>query len=486
LAVSQSFTERTFLLDEAVNIPRRLSEYKRGDRILFVATLKASYINVDSIGADFVHLFEDGVSIRGALAILEAKYGPTADLVRALGDLLVQIDTKGFYQHAKIVEDSFESMTMLARLTNRCNLRCTHCLVSSSPDWPSENELSTTTWCSILEDYSKFAVENRFAQPRVTMTGGEALFRLDAFDILARSKSLGLRTELYTNGVLVVNSRIASKIASMTDEVQISFDGATAPIHDQIRGAGMFARTLKGVRLLAEANARFRLAVVVMPMNFQDLMDNLPALVQSIPGKFPVRLSLAIDAGRADRSMQFASTVQGEQKIKLLIERLTGGGVGSTRRPIPNLKTKSCGYSRELNVDSDGLVYGCGPQVHPIGNIREESFRSIADRVVMKSRAAEVDLVEGCKDCDIRYVCGGICRVNNISRTGSATISSCDRANKENNIMRLFGRSSDIVPLSVLSGSVSRMSTAKAATSSSILFPVSALAGLNKIERRVE
>ncbi len=486
MTVSESFIERTFLLDQPVNIPRRLSEYKRDERTLFVATQKASYINVDSIGAEFVHLFEDGVSIRQAIATLKAKYGTAVDVVRTLGDLLVQIDTRGFYQHAKLVEDSFESTTMLARLTNRCNLRCTHCLVSSSPDWPSDKELSTTTWCSVLEDYSKFAVDNRFAHARVTITGGEALYRLDAFDILAQSKSLGLRTELYTNGVLVVNSRIASKIASMTDEVQISFDGATAPIHDQIRGAGMFARTLKGVRLLAEASARFHLAIVVMPMNFQDLMDNLPALVRSIPGKVPVRLSLAIYAGRAEQSMQFASTVQGEQNIKRLIERLTGEGVGSKRTPIPNLKMKSCGYARELNVDSDGLVYGCGPQLHPLGNIKEESFRSIADRVVMKSRRAEVDLVEGCKDCDIRYVCGGICRVNNMSRTGSATISSCDRANKESNIMRLFGRSSDIVPLSVLSSTVSRMSTAKGANSAPILFPVSALVAPNKTERRVE
>jgi radical SAM protein with 4Fe4S-binding SPASM domain len=453
VAVEETTQERTFLLDETVDIPRRLSEYTRGERTLFVAVTKASYINVDSIGAEFIHLFEDGVSIRNALATLRTKHGPNVDLHHILGQVLTQIETRGFYQHTPVEEETFDSFAMLGRLTNRCNLRCAHCLVSSSPDWPTAHELNTATWCSAITEYSKFTKTRGFLNPRVTLSGGEALSRVDAFDILSHSKSLGLRTELFTNGVLIVNARMASRVASVTDEVQVSFDGASAPVHDQIRGAGMFERTLRGVRLLAETGARFRLAVVVMPMNYQDLLDNLPDLIRSIPAKFNVKLGLAILEGRADQSMLFSSVVEGERRLKTLIDRLSAEGVRNKRRMTPNLKTATCGYGRELTIDSNGLVYTCGPRLHPVGNLREESFWTIADRTVMKSRGAEVDFVEGCKECDIRYVCGGICRLNNISRTGSSTISSCDRANKERNIMKLFGRSSDFVPLALLASS---------------------------------
>jgi len=485
MAFAQTTQERSFHLDQSVNIPRRLSEYTRGERTLFVATAKAAYINVDSIGAEFVRLFEEGASLRTALATLSAKHGTNVDLIGILGDLLVQIETRGFYQHAQVTDDSFETMTMLARLTNRCNLRCTHCLVSSSPDWPADNELSTSVWCSAIDDYSKFASERGFTKSRVTVTGGEALYRLDAFDILAHSKALGLRTELFSNGVLIANSRIASKVASVTDDVQLSFEGATAPIHDQIRGAGMFERTLRAARLLAESNARFRIAIVVMPMNFQDLVDNLPALVRSIPAKFAVRLSLAVHQGRANESMLFSSSVEGEQKIKLLIDRLSGEGVRNERLIKPNMKTISCGYARELTVDSDGLVYACGPIMHPLGNLKEESFWAVADRTITKSRQAEVDFVEGCKECDIRYVCGGICRLNNISRTGRATVSSCDRANKERNVMKLFGRSSDIVPLSLLAASGISQPPGGMASAMVGLVPLNVLTGLNRTERRL-
>ena len=486
MAIVRGTQTRAFDLDKTVNIPRRLSEYTRGDRTLFVATVKASYINVGPIGADFVRLFEDGVTIRDALAKICASAGSDVNVVGVLGDLLVQIETRGFYQDAEVKEEVFDSMIMLARLTNRCNLRCTHCHVSSAPDWPTVNELDTVTWLAVVDDYLKFAKERGFPRPRVTFTGGEALSRLDAFDILSHSKSLGLHTTLFTNGVLIVNSRMASRIASAVDEVQVSLDGATARVHDQVRGAGMFERTLRGVKLLAEANVRFRISTVVMPQNYQDLLDNLPALIRSIPGGFNVKLSLAAHEGRASRNMLFSSPAEGEARLNMLIAHLSREEVRPERPLTNNLKATSCGYGRELTVDSNGLVYGCGPQLHPMGDLKKESFWAIADRTMGRSRGAHIDLVEGCKECDIRYVCGGICRLNNISRMGSATVSSCDRANKERNVMKLFGRSSDIVPLSLLAMSASPKPNSVSGGYPAGLVPLSSLTGSHPSERRIQ
>jgi len=249
---------------------------------------------------------------------------------------------------------------------------------------------------------------------------------------------------------------MAATIANAVNEVQVSFDGATAPVHDRIRGIGMFDRTVRGVRFLAETNVKYRLAITVMPQNYEDLMNNLPALVEDLGCKFRIRLGLAVQEGRATHDMTFKSTQEGENKIQTLIQRMCDLGLRYPRSLVNNFKKMSCGYARELTVNSDGLVFGCGPIKYPIGNLNEESFYSIADRTIHKSKRAEIDSVEGCRDCNVRYLCGGICRLNNKSRMGSHEISCCDLANKERVLTKLFGYASNIVPVAMLSNNVER------------------------------
>jgi radical SAM protein with 4Fe4S-binding SPASM domain len=452
-------------MDETVPIPRRLAEYKRGDKSLFVAITKASYVVAGPIGSEFIYMFEDGIPLGAALSNMRAKYGKEreSEIRVALTDLLTQIETRQFYQHAR-PREAMAEQTMLIRLTNRCNLRCTHCLVSSSPDWPKENELSTDEWLAAVEQFAAFTSERGFSKRQITVTGGEALVRQDALEIAHRSKSLGMYTVLYSNGVSIASARVAAAIASAVDELQISFDGATAEVHDAVRGSGMFVRSIRGVDFLREAGVRFHIAVVVMPQNYDDLLLNLGALVRRLGECFVVKLGMAVKEGRATEDMMFRSIAEGEDQIRILIDRLASEGVRAASPFTPNLKNTSCGYARELTVDENGLVYGCGPRQFPIGNLKTESFLSIAERVIGNSRGAEVDLVEGCRDCNIRYLCGGTCRLNNIARMGRATISSCDQAEKERRIGVLFGRAANIVPVKVLVDSLGRLMEARTPT----------------------
>jgi radical SAM protein with 4Fe4S-binding SPASM domain len=447
----QGVLTRGFPLSEPVNIPRRLAEYKRGDRTLFVAITKASSVVVGPIGADFIYMFEDGLPLGTAISNMREKYGEPkeSEIHAALTNLLMQIETRAFYQDAEPKDATFEH-TMLIRLTNRCNLRCTHCLVSSAPDWPIDHDLSTSEWCSAVDQFAEFCANRGITKPRVTVTGGEALVRKDALDIAKRAKVSGAYTELFSNGVLIVNSRIALAVADAVNEVQISFDGATANVHDAVRGKGMFERTVRGVRLLADAGVKFHIAIVVMPQNFDDLMDNLSSLVRMLGEGFAVKLGVAVKEGRAADNMVYASPAVGEERIQRLIDRMVAEGVRAPKPLKRNLRSVSCGYAHEITVNSDGLVYGCGPQKFPIGNLKTEPFFSIANRVMSNSKRAEIDLVEGCRDCNIRYLCGGTCRLNNISQMGRADLSCCDLAEKERNLALLFGRASNIVPIEVL------------------------------------
>jgi radical SAM protein with 4Fe4S-binding SPASM domain len=448
---------RQFPLSESINIPRRIAEYKRGDRFLFVATTKASFVRTGPIGAEFMYMFEDGISLGVALSTLCRKHGAAkeAEIRSALSDLLTQIEARQFYQNAEVFEDAF-SQTMLARLTNRCNLLCTHCLMSSSPDWPAHKELTTSEWCSIVGQYAEFVSKRGFSNYHTTFTGGEPLLRKDALEIAQHCKSLGIYTELFSNGALIANPRIAVAISSAVDEVQISVDGATAEVHDSIRGRGMFERSIRGLQLLRDANVKVRIAVVVMPQNFDDLMSGLPALVRRLGEGFLVKVSPAVEQGRATKGMLFASLAEAEEKVRALIGRLVSEAVRVRRPVIPNVMAKTCGYGREITISSDGLVYTCGPQKYPVGNLKSESFLSIAERISQKSMLADIDHVEGCRDCNIRYLCGGTCRLSNIARMGQAEVSCCDQSEKERKIQVLLGRASNIVPLYSLSNGSNR------------------------------
>ena len=57
---------------------------------------------------------------------------------------------------------------------------------------------------------------------------------------------------LQTNAILI-NSMNLDTILSLKDRgliIQISLEGATAPVHDRVRGKGSFDKTMKALRLL--------------------------------------------------------------------------------------------------------------------------------------------------------------------------------------------------------------------------------------------
>lgn len=439
---------RPFPFNRSVDVPKTIVKYRWRDKALLVAPTQASYIVVGPVAEEFVTMFRGGVALGAALASLRAKYtgDSSTDIDSVLENLLRQIEMHGFYERAEPQEDT-PSLSVLMRVTNRCNLQCVHCLMSASPTWRTEQELCFATWCRIIDEYANFMAQWPDRKRRLTVTGGEPLLREDALAIARHAKTLGLYTELYTNAALISTRECASLVAGAVDEVQISVDGATAPIHDAIRGQGMFDRTVHAIRLLRAENVKVRLAIVVMPINYDDLLANLAPFVCSLGDGYSIRLGLAVEQGRADQRMLFSSVAQGEERMRALIARLVDARLRAPNAITPNLKLTSCGYAHEVTISSDGAIYACGPEKFPIGNGATDSFAKIAERMASMAECTEIDAVEGCRTCDIRYLCGGTCRLNNIARTGRSNVSCCDAAERDRRICALAERAFDTAPL---------------------------------------
>jgi MoaA/NifB/PqqE/SkfB family radical SAM enzyme len=132
-----------------------------------------------------------------------------------------------------------------------CNLACTHCFISCSPTNHTHEMLSLEDVRRTLAEAVGLGVKEYY------FTGGEPFLNPDMEAILEAALAAGPATVL-TNGMLldVARCRRLAAMAAASDyslDLRVSLDGWDAESNDAIRGEGVFARTLDGVRNLVAA-----------------------------------------------------------------------------------------------------------------------------------------------------------------------------------------------------------------------------------------
>ncbi len=156
-----------------------------------------------------------------------------------------------------------------------CNLRCSYCVAKSSPNAP-RRAIGLANVQRLVDE----AVELGFTD--VFFTGGEPFILNDIYEMLAYA-SARVRTTVLTNAMLLRGSRL-DKLAAVANDnlhVQVSLDGGRAEDHDAYRGAGAWAKTVEGIKLLQERGFRVRLSTTETPANAQHL-DKVCAFHRSL------------------------------------------------------------------------------------------------------------------------------------------------------------------------------------------------------------
>ncbi len=129
-----------------------------------------------------------------------------------------------------------------------CNLRCTHCFISCSPDNHSHEMMSLEEVRRHLSEAVRLGVREYY------FTGGEPFMNRDLMEILGETLKVG-PASILTNGLFLDPPR-CRRLRSLADgseyslEIRISLDGWGVEDHDAIRGAGTFRRTVDGIRNL--------------------------------------------------------------------------------------------------------------------------------------------------------------------------------------------------------------------------------------------
>ena len=137
---------------------------------------------------------------------------------------------------------------VLAMVTNRCNLECGHCFVSSGPREPRGLP------ASLVVDVGT-RLHQRLGSLEFSVSGGEPLVRAeDTLRIMESLENLH-RVTLLTNGTRITRD-IARRLVRHNCRIRISLDGAGATAHDAMRGESAFKRAMRGAWELRDAGFR--------------------------------------------------------------------------------------------------------------------------------------------------------------------------------------------------------------------------------------
>lgn len=133
-----------------------------------------------------------------------------------------------------------------------CNLRCSHCFISCSPENHTLEFMSRALVDTYLAEASVIGVKE------VYFTGGEPFLHPEVFEMIGAALAVAPTTVL-TNGVLI-SERFAGRLGELASdseyslEIRVSLDAPEEDANDAIRGAGVFGKALRGLRRLQGAS----------------------------------------------------------------------------------------------------------------------------------------------------------------------------------------------------------------------------------------
>ncbi|MEA2063617.1 MAG: radical SAM protein [Gemmatimonadota bacterium] len=327
--------------------------------------------------------------------------------------------------------------------TAGCNLSCRHCRrLDTGSEGLALGDMDTAACLELVEQVASFA------RPILVLSGGEPLIRPDIFQIAAHAAGLGLAVALATNGTLV-NEETADKIiASGVRRVAISFDGATAGVHDSFRRQpGSFAKAGAGFRALKARGMSMQVNCTVARHNEHQLDEIVEMALglgaealhffllvpvgcgveisreqQLSPERYEQVLNWLYDQERKHLGLQLKATCA-PHYFRIVYQR--GGGKEITERAKTrgehgmHSMTRGClAGSAVCFISHTGEVFPCGYLPVSAGNVKETLLEKIWNEAPLFQVLRDTGNLKGkCGVCEYKNVCMG-CRARAYGQTG--------------------------------------------------------------------
>jgi radical SAM protein with 4Fe4S-binding SPASM domain len=412
--------------DEPLALIEDLSHHFVADRYLWVGGSAGRVIVVDENEHKILLKFVAGAPLE--------EVGETSGW-DAVSQLVGRLATSGFIKGISgYTEHRAPTPERFARfhLTKSCQLECIHCYADSSPRVDRTGEMSTERWRALLDEYAAVGAE------RVLFTGGEALIHRGCIPLMKHAKELGLHVTLFSNGILV--PRYLDAIHDFADQVQISLDGPDEETNDPIRGKGTYSKIVLALDLLLARGVAVRVGMTTMEQNWEAWKAKFLEFAKRY-AHTPLEFRLGFGLTRYGRAADLSETLVVDETQPIADSMASFANRESG--PTITRTTSGCGYFEQLVVGPDGTVYPCHLLDGRVGHIDESSMPELIAKLKNLAQLFSVDYTEGCNKCDIRYLCGGTCRVMNGKKTGSRLLTTCqpaDKMRRYRNLVELFGK----------------------------------------------
>ena len=320
-------------------------------------------------------------------------------------NVLVQIEAKKFDRSTKYDEESDQLAYIY--LTNNCNQRCKHCYMYAGDI--VIDEVSVSQWIEALDKLKS----NGFIG--VTFTGGEVTVYKGFSDIIKYAHSIGLVVTVLSNGLLWTED-IISQLHSYIDEIQISIDGYDDQSYYSVRQSHGFEKALSCVRCFCELGTRVSIAVTPLFDNLDEFISHFEPFAKKLIDDYPnlfIKFNHELIVGRTVSPTK-EENEQYKRKLKALVERLYPNFYieGFVENYSKEQLKKNCGFGG-ISIGPNGDVFWCN-RIHELNseyNVFKDDFSIIIEQSNNIKRLTSVENVSPCKDCEIRYICGGGCRL---------------------------------------------------------------------------
>ena len=407
--------------DDILHFPEEIVVEKINDFYLVIAVQTANWIVLyNSRQIDFLNMLRSGKCVGDVIE--------TVDSEEAMGDLkivLAAIFARKFAGvNGEVTKEYLEGYKMLnIYITNACNLKCKHCFMLSGKKL--ENELTLGDWMKVLTSFKENGGEF------VTFSGGEPLMFKNFPQIISHAHDLGLKSTVLSNGLLW-SGKLIHDLALFIDEIQFSLDGVDEETNSMVRGSGHFEKVVDTIVKFANAGVKTSVATTFtydnLNENTQTRYKNLVDLIKEKTSGKDVffKLSKKLLPGRdvhftAEENEKYSAIIKDIEKHVDENADYENFLAGHTA----NLVAINCGLGG-ISVSSDGNVYFCNRinEMESFGNVTEKPMSFFMEKGKEIHLATSVENVIPCKDCELRYICDGGCRIDDFDFAGKIQSSA--------------------------------------------------------------
>lgn len=390
-------------LDKKYNFTDPISIKKHKDKILVISVTTACWIVLDN--EEQLRFFQL-LRRHNIFNSIREFNGDESDYI----NVVTQIEARGF-DSKEVLKSPHQTMQIY--LTNKCNLSCPHCYMNSGI--VNDNELSTEEVLSILKFFRKKGGKS------VIFSGGEISLRSDLLQIVKYAFDLGLKADIFTNGTKWSEENI-NLIAPLINRVQISIDGYSEEENSKVRGRGNFIKSLKALDLFIKNRVKTELAIT--PLYDNSLCNKQLSYIhfaEELRDKykdfeFEIKFTTGLLSGREldvtpAIKKEYSSVMTNITNIFNGEDVMNYSFINSHRR---KMIFDNCTYGC-LNVSSNGDIHACSriTSIKPFANIRKDTFASIYEQSQNAQALSNVINLDPCNSCDLMYICGGGCRIEN-------------------------------------------------------------------------